>query len=212
MRKLLNEVRKRLRVPPWEDTAANWLTLIRMQFGALSVFIAIAIGQWGLAFGLFVLFVFTDFLDGQWARLMGEKSLWGAYCDPAADKLFIDPLLVVGWIYRGHPLFFLIPLCIIGAYDVMVMLARSSDGGMKTMFVAKVKQVCLFLAVGILIAKEGGIVGDFDPNTVEWWGEAVLWAASALTVVSFMVYARQKARQKASRPTLTVVRRPSQAA
>lgn len=45
--------------------------------------------HWGLAFGLFVVATVTDFLDGNLARLLNEKTFLGACLDPIADKFLI---------------------------------------------------------------------------------------------------------------------------
>jgi phosphatidylglycerophosphate synthase len=187
MRNLLSEARRHLNVPAWESTASNWLTLSRMQLGAFSVILGIVLAGWKVGFALYVWFVFTDFLDGQIARITGTKSEWGRYGDPAGDKLFIDPLVVAGWFYYGQKGEHLIFLSTILAYDGFAMVARSWDGGMKTLVIAKVKQCCLFVAVGIPIAQEAGLI--VDPG---WWARSALWLTTALVVVSFIMYSLQR--------------------
>src|SRR6267142_3353291 len=44
---------------------------------------------------LFVLFSFTDTLDGQLARRRGTVSDFGKFLDPLADKLFVLSVLIV---------------------------------------------------------------------------------------------------------------------
>lgn len=164
---LVNWARERLNVPAWVPNGPNLLTLSRMLFGAPAVLLALFVGAWQIGLSLYAWFVLTDFLDGHWARLTGQKSAWGAYNDPAADKLFIDPILVTGWLYLGSDPRYFVLIVVIISYDIFVMVVRSFDGGMKTLFVAKLKQATLFFGVGILIAVEGGIVAREYGNAFE---------------------------------------------
>ena len=51
---------------------------------------AILDGRHALAFGLFALAAFTDFLDGAAARRLGVSTQAGAYLDPIADKCLLS--------------------------------------------------------------------------------------------------------------------------
>jgi len=52
-------------------------------------------GNYGWAFGLFILAGISDALDGLLARMLSQKTTLGQYLDPIADKLLLSTLFVV---------------------------------------------------------------------------------------------------------------------
>ena len=79
-------------------TLPNLLSILRM--GLVPVFvIALVEGEPGKALAIFVVAGVTDALDGFIARFWNQRSLLGAYLDPAADKL----LLTSAWIVLSIP-------------------------------------------------------------------------------------------------------------
>ncbi len=80
-------------------SAPNLLTLMRM---CLAPFLVAAIleGHYVLSFVLFVAAGLTDALDGALARLLKQRSTFGAYLDPVADKLLLSTLFLV-LLYKG---------------------------------------------------------------------------------------------------------------
>lgn len=67
---------------------ANYLTYCRLAavpFLILSFFLH----MYGLALLLFVLASATDLVDGTIARMLNQRSQWGAFFDPLADKLLM---------------------------------------------------------------------------------------------------------------------------
>ncbi len=75
-------------------SAPNLLTLMRI---CLAPFLVAAIleGHYALSFGLFVAAGLTDALDGTLARLLKQRSMFGQYLDPVADKLLLSTLFLV---------------------------------------------------------------------------------------------------------------------
>lgn len=75
-------------------SAPNLLTLLRM---CLAPFLVAAILEehYALSFGLFLAAGLTDALDGTLARLLKQRSTFGAYLDPVADKLLLSTLFLV---------------------------------------------------------------------------------------------------------------------
>ena len=67
----------------------NFLTLCRVLLIPLLLIFLIN-GQFGSALLVFVIASLTDALDGLIARIFRQKTLFGAYFDPVADKLLID--------------------------------------------------------------------------------------------------------------------------
>jgi nicotinamide-nucleotide amidase len=76
---------------------SNGLTLSRL--AAIPVLMALLLmrfpGHDQAAAALFILFSFTDTLDGQLARRRGTVSDLGRFLDPLADKLFVLSVLIV---------------------------------------------------------------------------------------------------------------------
>ena len=75
-------------------SAPNLLTLIRI---CLAPFLVAAIleGHFLLSFWLFIAAGLTDALDGALARWLKQRSTFGAYLDPVADKLLLSTLFLV---------------------------------------------------------------------------------------------------------------------
>lgn len=75
-------------------TLANQLTLLRL---ALIPFLVLAVlaGRYRLALGLFIAAGLSDALDGLLARLLDERTAFGTYLDPIADKLLLSTSFVV---------------------------------------------------------------------------------------------------------------------
>src|ERR1017187_8329941 len=75
-------------------TTPNLLTLLRI---CLAPFLVAAIleSRYALGFGLFVAAGLTDALDGALARVLKQRSMFGQYLDPVADKLLLSTLFLV---------------------------------------------------------------------------------------------------------------------
>lgn len=74
--------------------APNLLTLLRL-FIIPFLIIEILDGNFGVAFGLFILAGVSDGLDGLLARWLSQQTKLGLYLDPIADKLLMSTLFVV---------------------------------------------------------------------------------------------------------------------
>lgn len=79
--------------------APNLLTLLRI---CLAPFLVAAIieGHYLLSFSLFVAAGLTDAFDGLLARALKQRSMFGHYLDPVADKLLLSTLFLV-LLYKG---------------------------------------------------------------------------------------------------------------
>jgi cardiolipin synthase len=75
-------------------TAPNFLTLLRICLAPILVS-AILDQRYGLAFALFVVAGLTDALDGAMARILRQRTTFGQYLDPVADKLLLSTLFLV---------------------------------------------------------------------------------------------------------------------
>jgi len=75
-------------------TLANQLTILRMLL--IPVFVLLVVyDQLGAAFATFLVAGLTDALDGLAARWAGERSKFGAWLDPAADKLLLVTTFII---------------------------------------------------------------------------------------------------------------------
>lgn len=83
----------------------NLLTSIRI---AIVPLLAVLILQKGyfLAFLVFIFASLTDLLDGFFARLLGQKTAFGSWFDPFADKLFFTSVLIILIINDQLPIWF----------------------------------------------------------------------------------------------------------
>jgi len=75
-------------------TAPNLLTLTRI---CLAPFLVAAIlgDHYAVSFWLFLAAGLTDALDGLLARALKQRSMFGQYLDPVADKLLLSTLFLV---------------------------------------------------------------------------------------------------------------------
>lgn len=195
---------RRLKAPPWEQTVANNITMLRTR-----------IGFWGIhgfywpyvllpqlrslawvAFGSLVVAALLDWVDGPVARRRGEESGFGRFADPFSDKTIAWSAFCVLLHHYRFALWLLVPAASIALYDVTVSWARTRDSEMRTNIVAKLKQWPLdigvvFLTFGILL--DWNVVDDFLVSKVtrEWittLGSVSLWIAFGLACVSGCIY------------------------
>ena len=101
-------------------TVANVFSLVRVVLVIPTVWL-IWLGpdyRWH-AFGLVLVMVVTDWLDGYFARRRGEITRWGKILDPLADKLAIDSIAVALVYVKGLPAW--VAAVIVGRDAVIVM-------------------------------------------------------------------------------------------
>lgn len=125
------------------------------------------------AWALIVLIVSsaTDFLDGYFARSLGQVTRLGQLLDPAADRLYIFAALI-GLAWRD-----LVPwwiVAIVVGRDVYllvlgVVLANYGFGPLPVHQLGKVATFCLFYALPMIM------LGQAFP-ALSWWSQPVGWA------------------------------------
>ena len=76
---------------PKSQTRLTFSTVLTLMRIALTPIIVAAMiwQQWGMAFGLFVIAIVTDLLDGYIARVWNQQTFLGACLDPIADKVLL---------------------------------------------------------------------------------------------------------------------------
>jgi len=98
-------------------TIPNMLTLLRVLLVPCFVFFVIQEGSGVRTAALVIFFVaaFTDYLDGRIARMYNQKSAFGDFADPLADKLLVAAALIS---------FVFIPETRVPLWAVLLILAR----------------------------------------------------------------------------------------
>jgi CDP-diacylglycerol---glycerol-3-phosphate 3-phosphatidyltransferase len=174
-------------------TPANLVTLLR--FLGAPVFIAMIL-VWGANWATFAfggLLAFSDGVDGWVARRHGTTSS-GAFLDPLADKV-----IVIGALYAlvANGTLWWVPVTIIAVREVAMSIYRSVVGrrgiSIPARNSAKVKTLLQDLAIGLCLA----------PPLTTYTGllSAVLWVATAMTVVTGVQYYLDGRRAAELRPT-----------
>ena len=140
---------------------------------------------------LFVLFAFTDWLDGFLARKLNQTSAFGAFLDPVADKFLVCAALLM--LVQMDRVNVLVALIIIGREIAISSLREwmAQIGAGKSVavhMVGKLKTTVQMVAIPFLLYN-GTLFGVIDTRT---WGAVLIVVAAVLTVWS-MVYYMQKA-------------------
>jgi cardiolipin synthase (CMP-forming) len=153
------------------------------------------------AFALFAAAGITDFFDGWLARRMGVTSAIGRFLDPIADKLLVAAILVM-LVSRGD----LTPAGVIAALVILlreVLVAGLREHmaelrvGLPVSKLAKWKTTAQMAALGLLL------LGPVAPASwpVLAVGEACLWLAALLTLVTGWDYLRTALRHMLRAPS-----------
>jgi cardiolipin synthase (CMP-forming) len=150
-----------------------------------------------LAFLLYSLAGFTDYLDGYLARAQGTVSKLGIFLDPIADKIMVAAVIVMlvstEQVLGGHP--------VVAGWHVMaalvILLREITVSGLREFLaqlqvsvpvsrLAKWKTAIQMVALGALIL--AGALPEWP--WVHSVGLACLWVAAALTLVTGWDYLR----------------------
>ena len=140
---------------------------------------------------MFVLFAFTDWLDGFLARKLNQTSAFGAFLDPVADKFLVCAALLM--LVQMDRVNVLVALIIIGREIAISSLREwmAQIGASKSVavhMVGKLKTTVQMVAIPFLLYN-GTLFGVLDTRV---WGDLLIVVAAVLTVWS-MVYYMQKA-------------------
>ncbi|EHL98137.1 CDP-diacylglycerol--glycerol-3-phosphate 3-phosphatidyltransferase [Acetobacteraceae bacterium AT-5844] len=169
----------------------NLLTLSRIAAIPLLVLLATLRTPWGdvAACAIFCIAAITDYFDGKIARERKLISAFGRMLDPIADKLLVgSALMLLAGLERLSPLG-LLPAIVILLREILVSGLREFLAGLSVGLpvtrLAKWKTGVQMVALGTLLAGDtaAGALGlGFLP--VSALGEALLWAAAALTLLT----------------------------
>ena len=140
---------------------------------------------------MFIVFAWTDWLDGFLARRLNQTSAFGAFLDPVADKFLVCACVLVLVHLQRADVF--VALIIIGREIAISALREwmAQIGAAKSVavhMIGKLKTVGQMVAIPFLLF-DGVLFGLIDTHV---WGTWLIWIAAVLTVWS-MVYYLQKA-------------------
>ena len=173
-------------------TLPNILTLSRIV--AVPVLVALLWTPnallYGIAFGLYALVAFTDWLDGYLARRMGSVSKLGAFLDPIADKFMVAAVLLMLVAVQLIDDVHVIAAIAILLRELLVSGLREYLAGSQVSVpvsrLAKWKTTFQMVAQGALILA----VAVPDWPWMLWLGLGSLWVAAVLTVMTGWDYLR----------------------
>ncbi|MCL1960210.1 MAG: CDP-diacylglycerol--glycerol-3-phosphate 3-phosphatidyltransferase [Desulfovibrionaceae bacterium] len=136
---------------------------------------------------MFIVFAFTDWLDGYLARRLNQTSAFGAFLDPVADKFLVCAALLVLVHLQRTDVF--VALIIIGREIAITALREwmAKIGASKSVAVhmlGKLKTTFQMVAIPFLLY-DGRLLGLI---ATRWWGNALIWVAAVLTVWSMAYY------------------------
>ena len=170
----------------------NSLTLVRLLLVPVFVVVFYLPYHWSFvaSSAVFVLAAITDWLDGYFARKLGQMTPFGAFLDPVADKIMVVMALVLLVSLHDTPWFTIASLIII-ARELLVSALREwmAEIGKKTSVavsrIGKVKTFMQMTAIIVLLAA--------DPDGANWFlalGYTSLYLAALLTMWSAALYLR----------------------
>lgn len=146
--------------------------------------------DYGGAFALYCMMGVTDYFDGYLARAQGRISKAGIFLDPIADKVMVGAVILMLVFTRDIEGVHVIPALVILLREIIVSGLREFLAGLQVSVpvsnLAKWKTTAQLVALGALILS--GLVPP--QHWVEQTGEALLWAAAAMTLVTGWDYLR----------------------
>lgn len=172
----------------------NILTLSRI--GAIPVLVAtfyidLPLGNW-LGLAVLVLAGLTDFFDGYFARAWAQQSMLGRFLDPIADKLLVSALILMLVFSERIASLAVLPAIVILCREILVSGLREFLAGVRIRVpvsrLAQWKTTLQMIALGFLIVGPAG--PQFGPVSTTQIGDAGLWLAAVLTLVTGYDYLR----------------------
>ncbi len=168
----------------------NSLTLTRIAFIPLIIVMFYLPFEWARPASAWIygLACITDWLDGYFARKLGQTTDLGAFMDPVADKLIVSVVLIL--LASAHPeIIIVLGACIIIGREIVIsalrewMAEKDKSDAVKVSTLGKYKTFVQMFALGFLLYRD------------EWYGLpthsigiVLLVIASILTIVSMVDY------------------------
>lgn len=167
-------------------TFPNVLTVLRLALVPVIAYM-LARGKFDIAFACFLLAGFMDVADGLLARRLNQRSQFGAWLDPAADKALIVIIFTLLAALGPIPLWLLLlvtlrDLLIIAAIADLYLAGKPPV--FKPLMISKVTTFCQVLYLAMVL---------FDlafTTSLEMIVEITGYLTAALTALSFLAYFR----------------------
>jgi len=148
-----------------------------------------------VALGIFVAAAVTDILDGYFARMWQQQTLFGKMLDPIADKLLVSSCLLMlaadgtirGWSLWAAIVILCREILVSGLREYLAELRVS----VPVTRLAKWKTTLQLIAIGFLLA---GNAGDLVMPGTTLLGLTLLWASALLTLYTGWDYFRAGVR------------------
>lgn len=165
-------------------TLPNFITIARFIMVPL-IILALIDGQMIAAFVLFLVAGVSDGLDGFIARRFNQRSEFGAWLDPIADKfLLVSVFIMLGWI-EALPVWLVIFAVSRDGLIVGAVLLSSLMGNpveMRPLMVSKANTMFQILLLILVLADLAGIA-RLD-GVIGW----MIYAVAGLTIASASAY------------------------
>jgi len=173
----------------------NILTIGRIIIVPFFVFAFYLPGFYGdvIAFSLFIVASFTDFLDGLLARMFKEESKLGELLDPIADKIIVAAALILLVMNGTIKNYEVIAAIIILTREILISGLREflAKGKIKMPVsnLAKLKTFLQMFSIAILLTGEtGNKIINFQDYNAQTIGIILLWLSAFLTLYTGYQY------------------------
>ncbi len=181
------ETRRGEGLHPW--TVPNAIGFVRIAL--IPVFLVVALrsddGRDTLAFVLFAVIAWSDYIDGIAARVTGQYSRLGALLDPLTDRLLVLAGAIVAWEFELLPRWALLVLAAREAFMLLLTqlaLRRGFDLSVNMLGRWAVWPVMSALALSLLVDT--------------WVSDALLYLGLAMTLGATAIYVKDGLRALAA--------------
>ena len=149
-----------------------------------------------IAFALFIVASFTDFLDGLLARIFKEESKLGELLDPIADKIIVAAALILLVMNGTIKNYEVLAAIIILTREILISGLREflAKGQIKMPVsnLAKLKTFLQMFSIAILLTGEtGNKIINFQDYNAQTIGIILLWLSAFLTLYTGYEYLRK---------------------
>ena len=149
-----------------------------------------------IAFTLFIVASFTDFLDGLLARMFKEESQLGELLDPIADKIIVAAALILLVMNSTIKNYEVLAAIIILTREILVSGLREflAKGQIKLPVsnLSKLKTFLQMFSIAILLTGEtGNKIINFQDYNAQTIGIILLWLSAFLTLYTGYEYLRK---------------------
>lgn len=177
-------------------TVANYITLVRLILVPVFIYF-FAMGDRGTALFVFCVAGGSDLIDGTVARLLKQRSSWGAILDPMADKLLLESAFVCLVVVKMLPLWFLLLAFsrdLMITFGIIYFKIKKIDFPRKAIWTSKFATLFQIVTIilGLMLVWRADLTFAGQPFDVFMFYSMLI--ASALIVLSGALYIRMGLR------------------